>query len=164
MAKESSFDIVSDYDLQELRNALDQCQKEILNRYDFRGETTEIKLAEDKIHLVAAGDYKLQAIHSSLFQKAINRGLSPKIFKINPSQPTSGGNLKQELDLVKGLDAENAKKICKLLREHFPKVKSRIEAETVRVSSAQKDELQEVIAFLKSQSDFPLPLQFTNYR
>lgn len=164
MSKESSFDIVSEFDAQEMRNAVDQCQKEILNRFDFRGETTEINLSDDKINLVAASEYKLQAIHSSLFQKAINRGLSPKVFKIKPSEPTSGGKMKQEIVLIKALDSENAKKISKLIRDNFPKVKPRIEGPAIRVAAIKKDDLQAVIAFFKEDKTLDLPLQFTNYR
>lgn len=164
MSKESSFDIVSEFDMQEMRNAVDQCKKEILNRYDFKGENTEIELGENKINLVASSEYKLQAIHSSLFQKAINRGISTKVFDIKKSEPTSGAYVKQEINLIEAMDSENAKKINKLIRDNFPKVKSRIEGPSIRVLSAKKDDLQAVITFLKGLEDLEIALQFTNYR
>lgn len=164
MSKDNSFDIVSEFDKQELRNAVDQTQKEIINRYDFKGEHVLIELRDETIYLEAASDYKLQAIHSSLTQKLINRSLSPKILDMQKVEPTSNGNVKQEIKLITALDQENAKKITKIIRDLFPKAKARIEGPTVRVSSPKRDELQEIIAHLKGVEEITAPLQFTNYR
>ena len=164
MAKDNSFDIVSEFDKQELRNAVDQTKKEITNRYDFKGDHVVIELRDETIYLEAASDYKLQAIHSSLNQKLVNRSLSPKILDMQKVEPTSNGNVKQEIKLITALDQENAKKITQMIRDNFPKAKGRIEGSTVRVTSPKRDELQAIIAHLKKSEEITAPLQFTNYR
>ncbi|MBU2523791.1 YajQ family cyclic di-GMP-binding protein [Patescibacteria group bacterium] len=164
MAKDSSFDIVSEFDMQELRNAVDQVKKEVATRYDFKGEHTEIELTDEKIHLEAVSDFKLTAIHSVLTQKLINRGVSPKILDLGKVEPTSNGNVKQDVTLIKALDQDNAKIISKLIRDGFPKVKSAIQGACVRVSSAKKDDLQAAMKMVKESEEVTVPVQFTNYR
>lgn len=165
MAKESSFDVVSEFDFQELRNAVDQVKKELSNRYDFKGAKFEIDLNEDEISLKAEDDMKLSAIGQTLVQRVIARKLSPKILKFEDVDSSLGGNLKQKVTLIKSLDTETAKKISKLIRDEFAKkAKPSIQGESVRVSAKSRDDLQKVIQFLKEREDIEAPLVFNNYR
>lgn len=164
MASESSFDIVSRFDLQELRNAVDQVQREIGNRYDFRGTNTEITLNDDDITLVAPDKMKLKAVLDVLYQKLINRKLSPNILDIQEAEDAAGGRQRQVIKLIKVLDQESCKVITKALKENFPKVKGSIQGNTVRVSSKDKDNLQAVIAYLRANEIVKIPLDFNNYR
>jgi cyclic-di-GMP-binding protein len=164
MAQEYSFDIVSQFDAQELRNAVDQVKREIQNRYDFKGTNTEVTLNEDDINVVAQDTMKLKAVADMLFQKMINRGLSPKLLDIQEHEPGAQGMIKQLIKLKKTLNQEQCKAITKLLKEKFSKIKTSIQGDTVRVSSKDKDELQTVISFLKGNTQIDAPLQFTNYR
>lgn len=163
MASESSFDIVSEFDMQELRNAVDQVKREMLTRYDFKGITAEVVLTDDDITVTVPDSMKLKAVRDMLLQKIVNRKLSPKVLDIKDAEPAAGGNLRQLIKLVKALDQENCKVITKIIKENFPKVKSAIQGDCVRVSSKDKDNLQAVIAHLKTL-DLKIPVQFTNYR
>ena len=163
MASESSFDIVSEFDLQELRNAVDQVKREIGTRYDFKGVTAEVELTDNEITVTVPDSMKLKAVRDILFQKLVNRKLSPKILDLKEPEPAAGGNLRQMIKLVKALDQENCKVITRLIKDNFPKVKSAIQGDCVRVSSKNKDDLQSVIAYMKEQ-DMKIPVQFTNYR
>lgn len=163
MASEYSFDIVSQFDAQELKNAVDQTQREIATRYDLKGTGTEMTLNDDDVTIVGPDMMKLEAVRSILFQKLINRKLSPKMLDIQDAQPSAGGNMRQIMKLLKVLNQDVCKSITKHIKEEFPKVKSSIQGETVRVSAKNKDDLQNVIASLKSK-DLGAPLQFTNYR
>jgi uncharacterized protein YajQ (UPF0234 family) len=163
MASESSFDIVSQFDLQELRNAVDQVKREIGTRYDFKGIQAEVTLTDDDITIVVPDAMKLKAIQDMLFQKLVNRKLSPKILDIKDPEQAAGGNLKQLIKLIKALDQDNCKAISKTIKDNFPKVKPSIQGNCVRVSSKDKDNLQSVIAYLKGQEQ-KVPLEFTNYR
>jgi len=164
MASDSSFDIVSDFDMQELRNAVDQVKREITTRYDFKGVIADIKLNEDDITITAPDNLKLKAIHDILLQKVINRKLSPKILDIKEPEPAAGMTVKQTVKLLKVLNQETCKEITKFLKEKFPKVKGSIQGETVRVSSKSLDELQAVIAALRGETSIKAPLKFENYR
>ncbi len=164
MASEPSFDIVSQFDMQELRNAIDQVKREIMTRYDFKGTQTEVTLTDTDITVVAPDTMKLTAVKDMIFQKLINRKLSPKILDIQKEEPAAGGALRQLYQLIKVLDQETCKQISKMIKDHFPKVKASIQGETVRVSSKSLDELQAVIALLKQSEEVKLPLDFTNYR
>lgn len=166
MAKDSSFDIVSDYDLQEMTNALDQTKREILNRYDFKGTNSTINLGEnnEELVLLVDSDYKLDALVDILKSKMIKRGLSLMVLDLTlPKEDASGGMVRKKIKLIKGLDQEKAKKVNKLIREKYPKIKSSTQGETIRVSSPKKDELQGVMALLR-ESELDFPLQFENYR
>jgi cyclic-di-GMP-binding protein len=163
MAQEYSFDVVSQFDAQELRNAIDQTKREIQNRYDFKGTNTEIVLADDDITITAADTMKLKAVLDIITQKMVNRGLSPKLLDIQDHQPAAQAMLRQVLKLKKTLNQEQCKSITKLIKEKFNKAKTSIQGDTVRVSSKDKDELQAVMAALKG-SQLDAPLQFTNYR
>jgi len=164
MASDNSFDIVSEFDKQELTNVLDQVRREILNRYDFKGSKTEIEQEEDKLVLTTEHDMRLQAIKTSLLTKAAKRGLSTKIFDFQEAKEAGGALLRQEVVLRQGLDQDTAKKIVKKVKDAFKKVKVSIQGETVRVADKKRDTLQEVITFLKGIENIEYPLQFKNFR
>lgn len=165
MASESSFDVVSEFDYQEMVNAVDQTKREVTTRYDLKDSKTEIDLTEKEITITTESEMHLSAIRDILQSKALRRNLSIKVFKMNTMQDVAGGRVKQVITLQKGLSDEVAKKIQKLLKEHFPKVQGRIQGDAIRVASKSRDDLQAVISFLRERAeDFPVALQFTNYR
>lgn len=161
-----SFDIVSDYNLAEVINAVDQAKREITNRYDLKGTSASLDFRDgDKTGLTIVGDtqFHIDSMLDIVRKKLATRGVSQKI--LDTSKQPVVSNLKTTLDVPfkKGLDQDKAKKITALLREHFPKVKAQIQGSEVRVSSPKKDELQAVMQLL-NQQDFDFPLDFTNYR
>ena len=165
MAGDVSFDVVSDFDQQELVNALDQARREIQTRYDFKGSKAEFELGKTEIVLRADTESRARAMRDLLESKAIRRGLSLKIFDWGEIEEAGGNTVRQQIGLRRGLPEDLAKKISKLLRDEFPKAKSQIQGDAVRVSSKSKDELQKVIARLRQESEgYPVPLQFQNYR
>jgi len=164
MASESSFDVVSQFDIQELKNAVEQAKKEIANRYDLKGSGTELTLNDDDITVLAPDTMKLNAVKDILFQKLVNRKLSPKILDILDHQPAAGGTLRQVMKLVKVLSSDECKTISKHIKDNFPKVKASIQGESVRISSKSKDDLQKVMVSLKEKKDLNAALSFTNYR
>jgi cyclic-di-GMP-binding protein len=163
MASTFSFDIVSDFDRQELVNALDQTNREIGSRYDLKDTQTTVELAEDKITINTASEMTLDAVHDMLQSKAIKRNLSLKIFDYGKIESSSGNRIRQEVTLKKGISQEIAKQISKLIRDEFKKVQPSIQGDVVRVTAKDKDELQGVMQRLK-QEELPVALQFTNYR
>ena len=163
MAGDVSFDVVSDFDEQELRNALDQVRREVQQRFDFKGVTVEINQAKDELVLVTDDEHRAAAIKDLIESKAIRRGLSLKIFDWGKVEPAGGNKVRQTITLRRGLTDELAKKLSKLIRDEFPKTKSQIQGEAIRVSGKSKDELQKVITRLR-ELDEPVPLQFENYR
>lgn len=163
MASTYSFDIVSDFDRQELVNAIDQTTREVGSRYDLKDTQTTIELAEEKITINTASDMTLDAVHDMLQSKAVKRSLSLKIFDYGKIESASGNRIRQEITLKKGLSQEHAKQISKLIRDEFKKVQPSIQGDVVRVSAKDKDDLQGVMQRLK-QEDFPVALQFNNYR
>lgn len=163
MASTYSFDIVSDFDRQELVNALDQAKREIQSRYDLKDSNTSMELSEDTITVVTDGNMTLQSVHTILQTKAAKRNLSLKIFDFGKVESASGSRVRQEIRLQKGISTELAKQISKLIRDEFKKVQASIQGDSVRVAAKSKDELQEVIQRLK-QEEWPAALQFTNYR
>jgi cyclic-di-GMP-binding protein len=163
MAGDISFDVVSDFDEQELRNALDQVRREVGQRYDFKGVTVDLTQAKEELVLVTNDEYRAAAVKDLIESKAIRRNLSLKIFDWGKVEPAGGNKVRQQIKLRRGLTDEIAKRITKLIREEFPKVKSQIQGDAVRVSGKSKDELQKVIARLR-ELDEPVPLQFQNYR
>ncbi len=164
MASDSSMDIVSQFDLQEVRNAFEQTKKEIVVRYDLKDLNIQLELTDEKVTITAPSDMALETAWGILLQKMINRKLSPKVLQKGELQKVGGNQVRYEVKLVKTLDQEMAKQISKLIRDNFPKAKPSIQGETVRVSSKSRDELQAIIAFLRANKDLPLPLDFTNYR
>jgi cyclic-di-GMP-binding protein len=163
MASTFSFDIVSDFDRQELVNALDQTNREIGSRYDLKDTQTTVELADEKITVNTASEMTLDAVHDMLQSKAIKRNLSLKIFDYGKIESSSGNRIRQEITLKKGISQDIAKQISKLIRDEFKKVQPSIQGDVVRVTAKDKDELQSVMQRLK-QEDLPVALQFTNYR
>jgi uncharacterized protein YajQ (UPF0234 family) len=165
MAGDASFDIVSEYDRQELVNALDQVRREVTTRYDFKGATADLELGKDEIVLKVDSELRAQAMRDLIESKAVRRGLSLKVFDWGTLEPAGGNLFRQRIELKKGLPEDVAKRITKLLRDDFPKVKGQIQGDAVRVTSKSKDDLQKVIARLREDGDaYPVALQFTNYR
>lgn len=163
MAGEVSFDVVSDFDPQELRNALDQVRRETSQRYDFKGATVNLEQGRDEITLVTDDEFRATAVRDLIESKAVRRSLSLKIFDWGPVEPAGGNKVRQRIGLRRGLSEENAKRITKLIRDEFPKARGQIQGDAVRVSGKSKDELQRVIARLR-ELDLEVPLQFENYR
>ena len=160
-----SFDIVSDYDKHEMDNVLDQARREITSRYDFKGTSASIDADGDKTKLKIVGDndYQIDAIIDVLRKKSAMRGISQKVFDVSQNNVTSGMTVFKEVQLKSGLDQEKAKKITKLIRDKYPKIKTQIQGQEIRVSSSKKDELQSVMSLVK-ETDFDFPLSFTNFR
>ncbi len=163
MAGEVSFDVVSDFDEQELRNALDQVRREVQQRFDFKGVTVELTQGKDDIVLLTDDEYRATAVKDLIESKAVRRNLSLKIFDWGTVEPAGGNKVRQTIKLRRGLGDVVAKRITKLIRDEFPKVKSQIQGDAVRVSAKSKDDLQRVITRLR-ELDEPVPLQFENYR
>jgi uncharacterized protein YajQ (UPF0234 family) len=163
MASTSSFDVVSDFDHQELVNAIDQTIREINSRYDLKDTNTVLELGETAITVNTDSEFTLDAVHTVLRTKAAKRNLSQKIFEYGKVESASGNRVRQEIKLRKGISQDIAKKITKLIKDEFKKVQASIQGDAVRVSSSSKDDLQRVIQRLK-QEDLPVELQFTNYR
>ena len=160
-----SFDVVSEFDQQELVNALDQARREIATRYDFKGAKAELELGKDEIILHADTDMRAKSMKDLLESKAIRRGLSLKVFDWGKIEEAGGNTVRQRIGLRRGLPDDLAKKITRLIRDDFPKLKSQIQGDAVRVSGKSKDELQRLIARLREESEgYPVPLQFQNYR
>lgn len=163
MASTYSFDIVSDFDRQELVNTIDQTNREISSRYDLKDTNTTVELGDDEIVINTNSKMTLDAVHSVLQQKAVKRNLSLKIFDYGKEESSSGNRIRQVIKLKKGIAQEVGKQITKLLRDELKKVQGSIQGDAVRVSSKSKDDLQEAMQLIK-QEDWPVALQFTNYR
>jgi uncharacterized protein YajQ (UPF0234 family) len=163
MASTYSFDIVSDFDRQELVNAIDQTVREIKSRYDLKDTKTTVELGEQSIIINTDSEFTLESVQNVLREKAAKRNLSQKIFDFGPVESASGNRVRQEIKLKKGISQDIAKQISKLIRDEFKKVQVSIQGDAVRVSGKSKDDLQSVIKRLK-QEEFPVALQFTNYR
>jgi uncharacterized protein YajQ (UPF0234 family) len=163
MAGEVTFDVVSDFDEQELRNALDQVRREIIQRYDFKG--AHVDLAHERAQLVLTTDdeFRARSVRDLIESKALRRGLSLKIFDWGAIQPAGGNRVRQQIALRRGLPEDLARKLVKLIRDEFPKVQPRVQGDAIRVAGKSKDELQRVIARLR-ELDEVVPLQFENYR
>src|SRR5579883_1716302 len=163
MPGDFSFDVVSQFDRQELVNAVDQTKRELTTRYDFKGTKAGVELEKDSLELTGDSEFQLKAVQDVLQTKAIRRNLSLKIFEYGKPEPASGSTYRQKVTLKQGINEDLARKITKLVRDTMPKVKTQIQGDAVRVSSKSKDELQAVIKLLRDQ-DYPVPLQFINYR
>jgi uncharacterized protein YajQ (UPF0234 family) len=163
MPAESTFDIVSEFDRQELVNAIDQTQREVRTRYDLKDSKTELALGDKELTLTADSEMHLAAARDILQTKALRRNLSLKIFSYGPIAEIGGMRVRQVIALQQGVPEDVAKKLQKLIREHFPKVQPRIQGDALRVGSKSKDDLQGVIKLLKERQDeFTVPLQFMN--
>lgn len=158
-----SFDIVSKVDLQEVDNAVNQAVKEISQRYDFKGTSNEVTLEADSLTILAADDYKLQAIKDILIAKLVRRNVSPKCFDYGKEEAASGGAVRVKAAIVQGISKEKGKEIVKLIKETKLKVQAQIMEDQVRVSGKKIDDLQEVMQTLK-EKDVGIELQFENLR
>ncbi len=163
MASSFSFDVVSDFDRQELVNAVDQTVREIKSRYDLKDTKTTVDLGEEAITINTDSEFTLDAVTTILQTKAAKRNLSLKIFDYGSVDAAAGSRVQQVIKLRRGLTSELAKEISKLIRTEFKKVQPSIQGDAVRVVAKSKDDLQGVIQRLK-QEDYPAALQFTNYR
>lgn len=165
MASMNSFDIVSNVDMQEVKNAIDQAMKEISQRYDFKGSKSSIALEEKEgqIVLISDDEYKLGSVTDILKGRLVKRSVSLKALEFGKVEEALGGTVRQKVKLQQGIPAEKAKEISKAIRDAKFKAQAQIQGDQLRVSSKSRDELQEVIAFLK-EKDFGIAMQFTNYR
>ena len=165
MAKESSFDVVSTVDMQEIDNAYQQAKKELTQRYDLKGSGAELSLDKQKktITVAAPADFVARQVIDIMGSKLIKRGIDLAAVKWGDPQAATGQSVRQTATIVEGIDEETAGKINKDIKAQKLKVKVTIEGDKLRVSSASRDALQEVIAFLKGQ-DYGQPLQYVNYR
>lgn len=163
MADSFSFDVVSDFDRQELVNAIDQVRRDVSTRYDLKDSKTEVTLEETTITITTASDMTLMAVEDILRQKATKRNLSLKIFDFQPAEPVGGNRVQQVVKLRKGLSQELGKQLSKTVRDSLKKVTVAIQGDSLRVTGKSKDDLQQAIQLLKAQ-DVEVPLQFENYR
>lgn len=163
MSSESSFDIVSKMDMQELTNAVHQTEKEIDNRFDFKNSKSSLKLEKDALIITSEDEYKLNAVIDILQSKMVKRGITLKNLDFGKVEPASLGTVRQRLGLKQGIDQENAKKINILIRDSKLKVKSQIQGDQIRVTGKSRNDLQEIIQILR-KADLPLDLQFNNLK
>jgi uncharacterized protein YajQ (UPF0234 family) len=163
MAKESSFDVVSQVDSNEVRNAVQLAQKELRTRYDFKGSASSITQENDALVLISDNEGKLRSVVDLLEEKLVHRKVPLKALRYGKVEAALGGTVRQRVIVNQGIDDEHARAINKLLRQRFKKIKVSIQGDAVRVFSSSKDELQAVIQLLREE-DFGIPLQFINYR
>jgi uncharacterized protein YajQ (UPF0234 family) len=165
MPAESTFDIVSEFDRQELVNAVDQAQRDARTRYDLKDSKTDLVLGDKELTITSDAEIHLAAVRDILETKALRRNLSLKIFKWGAVEEIGGMRVRQVATLQQGIPEDVAKKLQKLIRDQFPKIQPRIQGDALRIGSKSRDDLQAVIRLLKErQDDFTVPLQFTNYR
>jgi uncharacterized protein YajQ (UPF0234 family) len=166
-AGESSFDVVSQFDRQELVNAIDQALREVHTRFDLKDSGSTIELEASSVKLHSASEMTLESVRDVLLQKAVKRQLSPKIFDYGKVEEASKGTVRQTASLRQGLNQDLAREITKLIRDRLPKLKTQIQGDAVRVTGKSRDELQAAIQLLKKteqEREWPVPLQFVNYR
>ncbi len=164
MATTYSFDIVSEFDRQELVNAIDQVNREIQSRFDLKDTKTTINLGDQVITINTDSESTLDAVTTLLNMKAAKRNLPLKIFDPGPVESASGNRVRQEIKLKKGIPTDVAKNLTKFIKDEFKKVQPSIQGEVVRVSAKSKDDLQALIVRLKQDDSWPVAFQFTNYR
>lgn len=165
MADQNSFDVVSEVNIQEVKNALDQTMKEINQRFDFKGSKSSVTLEENEtvLLLLSDDDAKLKSVIDILQNKLIKRGVSIQSLDYGKVEHALAGTVRQKITITQGIASEKAKDISKAIRDAKLKAQTQIQGDQLRVTSKSRDELQTVIAFLKGK-DFGIPLQFTNYR
>ncbi|REK76574.1 YajQ family cyclic di-GMP-binding protein [Paenibacillus paeoniae] len=163
MSSESSFDIVSKVDMQELSNAITQAEREIETRFDFKGSKSSIALEKDELVVGSDDEYKLKSVIDILQSKMIKRGVPIKNMDYGKLEGASGGTVKQRIKLRQGIEQDISKQINILIRDSKLKVKSQIQGDQIRVTGKSRDDLQAVMALLRG-ADLPVELQFTNYR
>ena len=158
-----SFDIVSEVDKQEVRNAVDQANKEVTNRFDFKGSDARVEQAELKLTVYADDEFKLKQVHEVLAGKLTKRGIDLRCLEKGEVQTISGNKVKQEATVRTGIESDLARKISRLIKDSKLKVTASIQGDAVRVSGAKKDALQEAIALVR-KSVAEIPVQFVNFR
>jgi uncharacterized protein YajQ (UPF0234 family) len=163
MASVISFDVVSKFDRQELKNAIDQAEREIQTRYDLKDTKTELNLTEKDLTINTASEVSLQAVRDIIESKLLRRGLSLKILDYGKEEEASGSRMRQNVVFKEGIPDDLAKKISKKIRDEHKKVTPQIQGDALRVQGKNRDDLQAVIQALKSE-EFPVALQFVNYR
>ena len=163
MSSESSFDIVSAIDMQELNNAVQQAVKEIDSRFDFKGSKSSITLEKNELVVVSDDEYKLNSVIDVLQSKMSKRGIALKNLDYGKIEPAASSTVRQRIGLKQGIDQENAKKINVIIRDSKLKIKSQIQGDQIRVTGKSKDDLQQAIHLLR-QANIPLDLQFVNFR
>lgn len=163
MSKDSSFDIVSQVDFQEVQNAVMIAMKEIQNRYDFKGSKSDITLEKEELVLISDDEYKLDQVKDVLLSKLIRRGVPVKNLDYGKVEAAAGGTVRQRAKLIQGIDKENAKKINTIIKNLKLKVKSQVQDDQIRVSGKSRDDLQAVIKAIK-EADLSIEVQFINYR
>src|SRR5436190_19595778 len=163
MAQEFSFDVVSKTEMQEVSNALQQAQKELAQRFDFKGSKSSLELTAEEIVLVSDDEGKLRSVKDILETKLVKRGVSLKAVDYQTLEQAAGSTVRQRAKIVQGIEIEKAKAIVKAIKDAKVKVQASIQSDQVRVTGRAKDDLQTAIALVKGK-DFGIPLQFTNYR
>lgn len=163
MAKENTFDIVSKIDLQEVDNAVNQAMKEIIGRFDFKNSKSKIDVDEQGITILSDNDFKIKNVVEILEAKMVKRGIDLKALQYGKIEKAAGDTVKQKVDLVQGLDKEIGKKIIKLVKDSKLKVQASLQADQVRVSGKNRDDLQAAIKLIKD-AEWDVPLQFVNMR
>lgn len=163
LAKDSSFDVVSAVDMQEVNNAVNQANKEITQRYDFKNSKSEITIDNENLKIISDNQYKLESVIDILQTKLIKRNVSIKNLEYGKIEEASGGTVRQNIKIKQGIESERAKEIVKAIKETKFKVQAQIMGDQVRVTGKNKDDLQEILHLLKA-NDFGIELQFTNYR
>ncbi len=158
-----SFDIVSEIDLQEVDNAINQARKEVESRYDFKGSKAEIQWDKKEVTLMAEDDYKVEAMAGILQTKLHRRGIDIKAIKFEKMEPAGGRMLRQKVNLIQGIDREVAKDVIKMIKDSKLKVQPAIADDKIKVTSKSIDELQECISLVRG-GNFNVPLQFNNMR
>jgi cyclic-di-GMP-binding protein len=163
VAPQFSFDVVSEVDLQEVRNAVDQAQREIHTRFDFKDTGTSIELQGEALELRSGTDNRLRAALEVLREKMVRRSISLKALQEGTIQPAARGTVRQEVKIARGISEEKARAITKFVKQSGLKVQAQAQKDQVRITGKSKDDLQAAIRSLKEE-DFGIPLQFTNYR
>jgi cyclic-di-GMP-binding protein len=163
MPQEFSFDVVSKTDMQEVANAIQQAQKELAQRFDFKGSKSSIELGTDEITLVSDDEGKLRSVKDILETRLVKRKVSLKALDYATVEQAAGATVRQKAKIVQGIETEKAKAIVKTIKDAKLKVQASIQSDQVRVVGRSKDDLQKAMALVREQ-DFGIPLQFTNYR
>jgi uncharacterized protein YajQ (UPF0234 family) len=163
MPQDFSFDIVSKTEMQEVANAVQQAQKELAQRFDFKGSASSIELSAEEIVLVSDDEGKLRSVRDILESKLVKRHVSLKALDYGKVEAASMGTVRQHVKIVQGIETEKAKAIVKAIKDAKLKVQASIQSDQLRVTGRTKDELQKAIALVRER-DFGIPLQFTNYR
>lgn len=163
MPKDASFDVVSKLDLQEVDNAVNQANKEIETRFDFKNSKSKIEMNGEELTLFSDDEYKLTALLDVLQTKCVKRDVSLKALKLGKIESAAGGTVRQAITLQQGIDQDTSKSITKLVKDSKLKVQAVIQSDQVRISGKNRDDLQSVITLLR-EADLPVPLQFVNYR